>query len=557
MVFNWKSILVFLHLIFLCGVIALLILGSTAAASSQSSTRIDATTDFSLCAQPDLSIKTEPESTFWASYSDYIARRLSVGAVISNLGAIPANNTRIIDSSSTRGADLITELPVGIGDVPANGSSMANIKYHVPPGVTVFSTTNILSAEDICGYSYTFPLQPSYQVHGLDFSPFIDGQDPNVAGTTIGENQIRQRLEIVQPYTEWVRTYSTANGLEKTGKIAHECGLKTAIGAWLGADGAANETQIANLIDAANNGQADLVIVGNEAMSQQGLTEQQLISYIQRVKTALPGVKIATSEIYSVFIDHPELIAAVDVVMANYYPYWEGVSVADAIPAIHDWHHYLSSLSPGKEVMVSETGWPSAGSQLGAAVPSLENANRYFVEFVSWARANNVPYFYFESMDESWKASREGPQGAHWGVWDKNGQLKGGMQQVFQNTTVSDTWSGPPAIELTSIPAYGTTANLYGRAWHVIPPDYRVLVYIKVAGGWWNKPTWSQPATTINSNGSWMCDITTGGSDQNATEIAVYLVPASFSAPLVQGSISLPAALDANAVAATQVTRSS
>ncbi|MFQ5643577.1 MAG: hypothetical protein ACE5FQ_07745 [Thiogranum sp.] len=49
-----------------------------------------------------------------------------------------------------------------------------------------------------------------------------------------------------------------------------------------------------------------------------------------------------------------------------------------------------------------------------------------------------LEYFHFESYDEAWRADYEGPQGAHWGVLDKNGNLKAGMERIFNGETVTD-----------------------------------------------------------------------------------------------------------------------
>ena len=77
-----------------------------------------------------------------------------------------------------------------------------------------------------------------------------------------------------------------------------------------------------------------------------------------------------------------------------------------------------------KEIFVGETGWPCCGDAFSGAVPSPENASRCFLNFVSWARANNVPYFYFEAFDEQWKATYEGSPNACWGIWERNSNMK-------------------------------------------------------------------------------------------------------------------------------------
>lgn len=80
-------------------------------------------------------------------------------------------------------------------------------------------------------------------------------------------------------------------------------------------------------------------------------------------------------------------------------------------------------------------------------------------------------------------------------------------------------------IYFTDVPSYGTDGDLSGQVLGVVYDDYKVLVYIDVSG-WWNKPTWANPLTLIQSDGSWTCDITTGGiSDTFATQLIAFLVP--------------------------------
>jgi exo-beta-1,3-glucanase (GH17 family) len=403
----------------------------------------------------------------------------------------------------------------------------------------------------------------NYRTYGQNFSPYVDGQDPNF-GSQITEQQLRDRMQIVAPYTQWIRTFGTTDGLEKAGLVARSLGLKVAIGAWLGPDTAANERQIANLISIAQAGQCDLAIVGSEVLLRGDLSEAQLIDYVKRVRQAIPaGIPVTTADVYGQLLAHPNVIAIVDVVMANFYPYWEGTRIDLAMGALHARYGDVKAAAGGKPVLVSESGWPSGGNQQGAAVPSPENASFFFLNFVSWARANNVQYFYFESLDESWKARYEGPQGAHWGIWDKDGNLKPGMQNVFDGKTIPDNWTGGvvncdpsiPNLRFTHVPPYGSFDNLAGQVCRVKPADFRIVVYIKVGSGWWVKPFANQPLTTILNDGSWTCDITTGGIDETATEIVAYLVPNGFSPPILLGSPSIPATLDQNSVAKADTVR--
>jgi hypothetical protein len=272
---------------------------------------------------------------------------------------------------------------------------------------------------------------------------------------------------------------------------------------------------------------------------------------------------VAYANVYSQWLAHPGLVDAVDVVLANYYPYWEGIPIESAVRALHGWHAQVVGVANGKQIIVAETGWPSDGNTVGRAVPSTENAAFHFLNFISWARALDVDYFYFEAFDESWKAAYEGPPGAHWGVWDKFGNLKAGMERVFNNDIIDDNWSGStlpsgpgiPSIELTVVPPIGSSNDLEGRVLHVDPALFAVAVYIGVFGGWWTKPTFASPLTPIQPDGYWIADITTGGSDESASRVAAFLVPFDYQPPRRAGQSTLPDEIIDITVSSVQVQR--
>ena len=111
-----------------------------------------------------------------------------------------------------------------------------------------------------------------------------------------------------------------------------------------------------------------------------------------------------------------------------------------------------------------------------------------------------------------------------------------------------------PTIAFDYVPPYGSDDNLRGHVTCVTPTDYKVAVYIKVSG-WWTKPYYASPLTPIESDGSWITDITTGGSDPLATEIAAFLVPNGYTPPQMSGGATLPEELYTQSVAYTSVTR--
>jgi glucan 1,3-beta-glucosidase len=97
-------------------------------------------------------------------------------------------------------------------------------------------------------------------VHGFCFSLYEDGQKP---GDIISEAQVRRRLEILKPHTNWVRSFSCTEGNEFIPRIAKEFGMKTLVGAWLGDDPELNKLEIEELIKLSNEGFVDIAAVGN------------------------------------------------------------------------------------------------------------------------------------------------------------------------------------------------------------------------------------------------------------------------------------------------------
>lgn len=258
-------------------------------------------------------------------------------------------------------------------------------------------------------------------VHGFCFSLYEEGQKP---GDIIGEDQIRRRIEILKPYTQWIRSFSCIEGNELIPKVAKESGMKTLVGAWLGKDLEKNEEEIEGLITLAKQGLVDIAAVGNEVLYRKELTLEQLIGYMNRVKEAIPGVPVGYVDAYYEFSVHPELVQASDVLLCNCYPYWEGTEFNYSFDHMRQMFFQVKHANPEKRVIITETGWPSAGESLGNAHPGKENALKYFLNAQLWSQDEGIEIFYFSSFDESWKKSAEGEVGAYWGIWDSNGKIK-------------------------------------------------------------------------------------------------------------------------------------
>jgi hypothetical protein len=231
--------------------------------------------------------------------------------------------------------------------------------------------------------------------------------------------------------------------------------MSVAQGIELGADDAVNDKQIAVAVQMARDGLVESLIVGNEALSSGAVSKPRLLAYLKRVRQLTPKeISVTTAEVWDVWNKNPDLVGAVDFVMAHFYPFWEKQHIDDANQSL--WRNYdtlqrtLRRAYPSREprIVIGETGWPSGGPAHGRAVPNPHNQRRFLEEFTAFACAKAVPFYFFEAFDEEWKW-KEGvtrsdallPRnrsftgnwiGASWGLFRSNGKLKTGLSGLLE-----------------------------------------------------------------------------------------------------------------------------
>ena len=259
------------------------------------------------------------------------------------------------------------------------------------------------------------------KMHGICFSPYEGTQEP---GDPISEAQVRRKLELLVPHTQWIRVFSCTQGNEIIPKLAKEYGFKTLVGAWLGEEADKNEEELQGLIALASAGYVDVAAVGNEVMYREELEEEELVEYILRAKQALKGIPVGYVDAYYEFTNRPKITEVCDVILANCYPYWEACHIDYSLLYMKQMYYQAVQAASGKRVIITKTGWTSSGDALGAAEPGYENALKYFINAQAWSQQEGIEMFYFSAFDEGWKVGAEGSVGAFWGLWDANEQRK-------------------------------------------------------------------------------------------------------------------------------------
>ena len=294
---------------------------------------------------------------------------------------------------------------------------------------------------------------PTDYFHGLDFGPYVGGAAPG--GGDLPTGQLETQLDLVSPHVQWVRTYGAAENLQEIPRMATDRGLSVAMGTWIvDYGGGERETELAELVAKAKAGWVDLAVVGNEELVNLRETGPSLSELLRRVRADLDAngahdVPVTVAEPYGNWaLEQPdslwrrdgngqlvnwEVLETVDeVILVNIYPFHERVDISQAVATLAELYFEVdqivnTELSLNKEVIIAETGWPTEGETKGLAVPSHENARRYLIESVGWAKRNNIPLFYFATFDEEWKGPEEYEK--HFGVWDADGGLKIGLHR--------------------------------------------------------------------------------------------------------------------------------
>src|SRR6202047_3750514 len=260
------------------------------------------------------------------------------------------------------------------------------------------------------------------QLASVSYAPFADSSHPDTGQRPTAE-QIRADLKAIAPYTRAVRTYSSTGGAELVPPIAAEFGLKVTVGAWIDKDKERNEREIRSALELArHNSNVNAIVVGNETTLRAEMTVDDLIQLIQKVKRQSP-VPVTTGEIWTVWIDHPELASAVDFIAAHILPYWEGFDFTHAVDHTIEFYDKLRQMHPGKRIVIAEFGWPSAGYNFHNANPGPIEQGAGMRDFVHRAEAYGIDYNVVEAIDQPWKTF-EGGVGPYWGLFHASRQAK-------------------------------------------------------------------------------------------------------------------------------------
>jgi exo-beta-1,3-glucanase (GH17 family) len=265
------------------------------------------------------------------------------------------------------------------------------------------------------------PLDPSAKLYCVSYAPFRGRQTPFDRTSPIDPAQIEDDLARLAPLTDCVRTYSTELGLDQVAGIAERHGLKVIQGVWLGRERARNHAEIEAAVAIAKRhlGTVRAIVAGNEVLLRGELSAGDLAALIREVKAQV-ALPVTYAEVWEFWLRNRAVADAVDFVTIHVLPYWEDLPIPADKAAEHvaGIRRMIAEAFPGKDILLGEVGWPSAGRMREAALPSPANQARVVQEVLAVGKRDGFRVNLIEAFDQPWKRQLEGTVGGHWGLLD-------------------------------------------------------------------------------------------------------------------------------------------
>ena len=250
---------------------------------------------------------------------------------------------------------------------------------------------------------------------GMDYTPY-NAQYPACLSNMPSQNNVTRDMAVLSQLTSAVRLYGT--DCNQTEMVLHAIDalaltdMKVWLGVWLGNNQTTNDRGLSamnQLLQKYGDSPFAGVIVGNEVLYREDLTEPELAKILSDVKTNMTSMKIdlplATSDLGNSWT--AGLVADVDIVMSNVHPFFAGTTAVAAAGWTWDFwqgHDVILTEGTAKKNVIAETGWPSAGgndcgpvnctSDTQGSIAGIDEMNQFMGDFVCQSLTNGTEFFW-------------------------------------------------------------------------------------------------------------------------------------------------------------------
>lgn len=252
--------------------------------------------------------------------------------------------------------------------------------------------------------------------------------------------EVDQDVATLRQITTRLRIYSLTDcgQGQMVMQAAKELGMSVFLGLWVSDNPEVYQMEKQALIEVLNEGFepgfVQGVAVGSEAVYRNETTPTKNIQLMNEIAAIVEDyghteIPVTLAEIGDIYLQYPNtLIAGVDTIFANSFPFWEEVPPENAVD------YMLQRLDPllmqGKEFILSETGWATSGDYVTveSSVASGEAQATFFQDFYCRvALDQGMKYFWFSGIDDDWRLYQEGYPDhveGHFGLFTGDLELK-------------------------------------------------------------------------------------------------------------------------------------
>lgn len=294
----------------------------------------------------------------------------------------------------------------------------------------------------------------------LSYAPFRGAENPHDRDLRVPDAQIEDDLERLADVASCIRTYSATGPNRRVVRVAERLGLKVLQGIWIGRSRAENRREIEAGLRLASRypGVVEALIVGNEVLLRGELDATRMKAYLEEVRRR-SRVPVTYADGWEFWLKAPELVSASDFVTIHILPYWEDrpVRAEDAAEYVRVIRQKIAEAFVGKDILIGEVGWPSAGRMRAGALPSPVNQALVLGGVVEAAKQGGWEVNLIEAFDQPWKRTQEGTVGGYWGVFDGESR---GLKFRF-----GETVSNHPRWRLVAALGIGAAVFIFAAAW--------------------------------------------------------------------------------------------
>lgn len=280
--------------------------------------------------------------------------------------------------------------------------------------------------------------------YGINYAP----QRVEHPGCGSTQRDVTLDLAVLSQVTTKIRMFSTdCKQVDYALNAIQDLGLDMTIsmGVWVDRSYESSKRQIQEMkriVASYPSRYFDSILVGNEALFRQEMTEDELISHIESTRAYLHSrniyIPVGTSEVGAKW--NSKLGSHVDVLAASVHPFFGGVPANESTKWAYDYLYGQIMLDMGEwdavpeTIIISEVGWPSGGGRIRQSVAGIPEMQTLLTDWLCPAeekRDHVVGWYWFEAFDEPSKEplnTLTQRWETQWGLFGTNRRLKGGIK---------------------------------------------------------------------------------------------------------------------------------